>query len=62
MDRRVFVAGTLGFFAAPLTAEAQPQAGKVYRVFPSPDLGRVGAAVPLGMVAAPGVRDYGRLR
>jgi hypothetical protein len=62
MDRRAFVAGATSFLGAPLAAEAQPQAGKVYRVFPSPDLGRVGAAVPLGMVAAPGVRDYGRLR
>jgi ABC-type uncharacterized transport system substrate-binding protein len=31
VDRRVFVAGTLGFFAAPLNAAAQP-AGKVWRI------------------------------
>ena len=31
MDRRVFVAGTLGFIAAPLAAGAQP-AAKVYRI------------------------------
>ena len=31
MDRRAFIAGTLGLFAAPLVAEAQ-QAGKVYRI------------------------------
>ena len=62
VERRGFIVGTLSLLAAPLAVEAQQQAGKVYRVFPSPDLGRVGAAVPLGMVAAPGVRDYGRLR
>jgi putative ABC transport system substrate-binding protein len=31
VDRRVFVAGTLGFFAAPLNAAAQP-AGKAWRI------------------------------
>ena len=31
MDRRAFLAGTLGLLAAPLAAEAQP-AGKVYRI------------------------------
>jgi hypothetical protein len=31
VDRRVFVAGTLGLIAAPLVAQAQP-AGKVYRI------------------------------
>jgi putative ABC transport system substrate-binding protein len=32
MDRRAFVAGTLGVLAAPLAADAQPLPGKVYRV------------------------------
>src|SRR5262245_38096330 len=32
MDRRAFVAGTLGFFAAPLTVDAQQAAGKIYRI------------------------------
>jgi hypothetical protein len=31
MDRRAFLAGTLGRLAAPLAAEAQ-QPGKVYRI------------------------------
>ncbi len=31
VERRVFLAGTLGLLAAPLAAEAQ-QAGKVYRI------------------------------
>ena len=31
MDRRAFIAGTLGLIAAPLAAEAQP-AGKLYRI------------------------------
>jgi ABC-type uncharacterized transport system substrate-binding protein len=31
VDRRAFIAGTLGLLAAPLAAEAQP-AGKVYRI------------------------------
>jgi putative ABC transport system substrate-binding protein len=31
VDRRAFVAGTLGLLAAPLAAEAQ-QAGRVYRI------------------------------
>src|SRR5215831_18159432 len=39
MDRRVFVAGTLGLLAAPLAAEAQ-QAAKVYR------LGLLGGSPP----------------
>src|SRR5262245_14593564 len=32
MDRRAFIAGTLGLLAAPLAAEAQPAAAKVWRV------------------------------
>jgi hypothetical protein len=31
VDRRAFLAGSVGIFAAPLAAEAQP-AGKLYRV------------------------------
>jgi putative tryptophan/tyrosine transport system substrate-binding protein len=31
VDRRAFVAGTLGFLAAPLAGEAQ-QAGRIYRI------------------------------
>ena len=32
MDRRAFVAGALGLLAAPLTADAQPAAGKIHRI------------------------------
>jgi putative ABC transport system substrate-binding protein len=32
MERRAFVAGALGVLAAPLTSDAQPLPGKVYRV------------------------------
>jgi len=32
MERRAFVAGTLGLFAAPLTVDAQQAAGKIYRI------------------------------